>query len=451
MNILVIGLNHKTASVEMRERLSFTEGVLNEALKQLRSTKGVLESVIISTCNRMELHVVVDQVHRGVQYTKLFLENWFGVPRAEFQDHLYIRQDRDAVEHLFRVVCGLDSMIVGETQILGQVKEAFFLAQRLGNTGTLFNQLFKQAITFGKRVHTETRIGEQAVSTSYAALELIKRVYGSLQDKRVVVIGAGKIAELTLRHLHANGARHIVILNRTLAHAETVAASFQAQARPLDQLPAALKEADIVISSTGASHYILQRQDVEAICAERKGRPLFFMDMAVPRDLDPAIHHLPNTYLYDIDDLEGIVEANLAERMEEAAKIERWIVRELDKFEEWIQMLGVIPLISALREKALDIHQETLTSLQNKLPHLGEREMKVIRKHTMSLLNQMMRDPIQRLKELAPTSRGEQAKDLFAHFFALEERLQLQEDKEAREEISDPKTAYIPVPILPPR
>lgn len=427
MNIVVIGINYRTAPVELRERLVFPENSLKEALAAFRETKGVLEGVLLSTCNRTELIMVVDHLRRGIDHTQRFLEAWSGVSRADFQHALYIHQDREAVAHLFRVACGLDSMIVGETQILGQLKDAFFLAREQGNTGSLLNRLLQRVITFAKKVHAETGINDNAVSTSYAAIELMKKVFGDLKGKHAAVIGAGKVASLTCQHLHAAKLGRISVVNRTLEKAEELARRFAGQAVPWSALPDVLQEVDILVSATGAPGYILTRAQVEGIMARRGGRRLLLMDMAVPRDLDPQIHHLPNTFLYDIDDLEGLVEANLAERMKEARLIERQIEKEVDEFEHWLHTLGVIPLISALREKGLRIHQETMESLQNKLPHLSERDWKVIRKHMMSVVNQMLRDPIQRIKELATEPQAQESQNLFATIFALEEILLEQE------------------------
>ncbi len=433
LNIVVIGVNHRTAPVELRERLAFPEGSLKEALADFRQTRGVLEGIILSTCNRTELIVVVDHLHRGIEHTQRFLQSWSGVSQSDFRHVLYVYQDREAVAHLFRVACGLDSMIVGETQILGQLKDAFFLAQEEGNTGSLLNRLLQQVITFAKKVHAETRINDNPVSTSYAAIELMKKVYGDLRGKHAVVIGAGKVAHLTCQHLHAAKVGRISIVNRTLEKAEAMARQFDGQAIAWSDMMEVLQGADILVSATSTHSYILTREQVEAVMAKRGARRLLLMDMGVPRDLDPQIHRLPNTFLYDIDDLEGIVEANLAERMKEARLIERRIVNEVQAFENWLHTLGVIPLIAALREKGQQIQQDTMESLQNKLPNLSERELKVIRKHMKSIVNQMLRDPIQRIKELATEPQAQEAQNYFTTIFALEEILLEQELKQQRE------------------
>ncbi len=424
MHIIAVGLNYRTAPVEVREKFAFATEELPLALEQLSRTKSMLECVIVATCNRTEIYAVVDRLHVCGRYIRGFLENWFGLPREQFTKHLYMYEDELAIEHLMRVTCGLDSMVIGETQILGQVKDAFSLAQSCRTTGTIFNQLFKQAVTVAKRAHSETSIGETAVSVSYAAVELGKRIFGTFQGKSVLIVGAGKMSELTLKHLKANGAAKVMVANRTLARAEELAGKVGGIAVPMDRLTSVLPEIDVVISSTGASSYVLSASDVRPVLEGRTSKPLFMIDIAVPRDLDPDLAELANVFLYDIDDLEGIVESNLEQRRKESAKIETMIAAEMSAFELWYKLLGVSPVIRALQEKAADIHEETMISLLNKLPDLDERERKVIGKLTKSMMNQLMHDPILRIKELAAERGGEEAVQLFADLFGLEQRLE---------------------------
>lgn len=431
MHILTVGLNHKTAPVELREQLAFSEDRLPLALNTLRHMKSILECVILSTCNRMELYIVCDQLHTGEYYAKSFLESWFRIPREEFVEHLYVKPNEVAIDHLFHVVCGLDSLVIGETQILGQVKQAFLTAQKTGTTGTLFNKLFQQAVTFGKRVHSETEIGQNAVSVSYAAVELGKKMFDSLDGKTVLLIGAGKMSELTAKHFYSSGAAKVLVVNRTLARAEELAAKFHGEVRPWEQRISALMEADIVVSSTGAEEPVLTRAMVEPAIKQRRA-PLFIIDIAVPRDVEPSIHELDQVFLYDIDDLNGIVDANLALREQEAVKVREWIVDEIQEFQEWLQTLGVIPLITALREKSLRIQEEAMARIERKLPDLTEQEKRVIRKQTKSIVNQLMRDPIVRIKELATTSQKEVAQEMFIHLFALEKLLETEEESDEK-------------------
>lgn len=424
MDILLVGLNYKTAPVEIREKFTFNDDSTPRALHLLSQTKSIVESVIIGTCNRTEIYVVCDQLHTGRFYTRNFLADWFGIDKEQFQPYLYIKENEEAIEHLFNVACGLDSMVMGETQILGQVRSAFLLAQEHKATGTVFNTLFRQAVTLAKRAHTETGINENAVSVSYAAIELGKKIFGSFHDKQVLILGAGKMSELTAKHLAANGVNKVCVVNRTIERARLLAEKFSGDACTMEQLPAQLLTADIVISSTGATGYVLTKDSLAPIVKKRKHRPLFMIDIAVPRDLDPALHELDNVYLYDIDDLQGIVASNMEERQQAAAAIRKMICEEIVSFTSWLQTLGVVPLISALREKAFAIHGDAMDKIENKLPNLTERELHIIRKHTKGIINQILHDPVVRLKELAVQKSGEEVLEMFSSIFALEEILE---------------------------
>ncbi|WP_138496254.1 glutamyl-tRNA reductase [Paenibacillus pinistramenti] len=448
MHVMAVGLNYRTAPVEVREKFTFAEQDLPKALAELKQIKGVLEAVLLATCNRTEFYVVVDRLPMCGYFIRSFMEQWFGVPQSEFTQHLYIYEEDQAIEHLFRVAAGLDSMVLGETQILGQVKNAFLLAQQEKATGTYFNRLFQQVITLGKRAHSETSIGESAVSVSYAAVELGKRIFGSFSGKKVMILGAGKMSELTVKHLFANGAEEVIVANRTLARAQELASKFNGTPCTMDEAAQRLGEVDIVISSTGAEGYVLKSSEVSEAMKKRPSRPMFMIDIAVPRDLDPLIAGQANVFLYDIDDLEGIVESNLAMRRNEAAKIEVMIMQDMEAFALWLQTLGVKPVIRALQEKATTIHEDTLQSLFNKLPELDERQRTVIRRLTRSIVNQMMHDPINRIKEMAAEKNGSDALDMFSQIFALEDQL-LEDGKqpsEAREAGEEHKVRTSSVP-----
>ncbi|TCS83475.1 glutamyl-tRNA reductase [Tepidibacillus fermentans] len=421
MYVMVVGLNYRTTPIEIREKFTFQEQELPDALTRLKQMKSILEAVIISTCNRTEIYAVVDQLHTGEHFIKRFFSEWFHLPKEEFAHHLYVKQDREATEHLFHVIAGLDSMIVGETQILGQVREAFFIAQTYKTTGTLFNRLFKQAITFGKRVHTETGIGQNAVSISYAAVELTKKVFEHFEDKSVLIIGAGEMSELTAIHLHSQGVQNVMVANRTIEKAEELALTFRGKAYSMEDLSHALLKADIVISSTGADSLILSRAQVADVMKKRGNRPLFMIDIAVPRDLDPAIQDCENVYLFNIDDLQEIVDGNIRERQRIAGEVQVKITVEVDQFYQWVNTLGVIPLISKLREKSEKIQEETMKSLENKLSHLSERDLTIIRKHTKSIVNQMLKEPILNLKENAIKPDAELMMEYFRKIFGIEE------------------------------
>ncbi|WP_168123775.1 glutamyl-tRNA reductase [Paenibacillus sp. HB172176] len=423
MHIISVGLNYRTAPVEVREKFTFAEKDLPRALRGLMDTKSIMECVIVATCNRTEFYAVVDRHQLCGHYIRSFMERWFGLSREEFTNHLYMYEDEKAIEHLFRVTSGLDSMVIGETQILGQVKQAFLLAQAEKTTGTVFNMLFKQAVTMAKRAHSETMIGESAVSVSYAAVELGKQIFGSFHKKSVMILGAGETSELTAKHLYANGATQVIVVNRTYERAASLADKFNGTAYSMEEAISKLHEIDIMISSTGSDGFVISREQVQEAMRRRKSKPLFMIDIAVPRDLDPSIAAVENVFLYDIDDLENIVQSNLEQRRSEALKIEEMIRQELAAFDQWYRTLGVVPLIRALQTKASDIHMETMDSLTKKLPDLDEHEMKVIRKLTKSIVNQMMQDPILRIKEMAGEKHPEEAMDMFVKLFALEEQL----------------------------
>lgn len=436
MYILAVGLNYKTAPVEIRERLSFDDAELAHAMTALKNKKSILENIVISTCNRTEIYAVVDQIHTGRYYIKEFLSQWFDLPTEEFSPFLFIYEGDRAVEHLFQVTCGLNSMVLGETQILGQVRASFKLAQNEATIGTVFNHLFKQAVTLAKRAHSETEINTNAVSVSYAAVELAKKIFGNLNDKNVLVIGAGKMGELAIQNLYSAGAKKVSVINRTHQKAVLLAERFSGKAKELRELQCALLDADIVISSTGAKEYVISKESMMYVNKLRKGRPIFMVDIAVPRDIDPALSELESVFLYDIDDLEGIVEANIQERKIAAEAILVMIEKEIIEFNSWVSMLGVVPIISALREKALSIQAETMESIERKLAHLSERDRKVINKHTKSIINQMLKDPVLYAKELAGQHNREEALEGFVQTFNIGDLVEVQNSKQEKVQTS---------------
>lgn len=437
MHTLVVGLNYKTAPVEIREKLSFIEQDIPNAMAALQKEKSVLENVIVSTCNRTEIYAVVDQLHTGRYYVKNFLANWFNISLEQFEEHLFIREEDESFNHLFRVTAGIDSMVLGETQILGQVRKSFLQGQELGTTGTVYNQLFKQAVTFAKRAHHETAIGENAVSVSYAAVELAKKIFGSLQNKHVAILGAGKMGELAIQNLYGNGVGKVTVINRTFEKAQHLASKFEGDAKSMDELQCTLLDADILISSTGATNYVIDHELMKGVAKLRKADPLFMVDIAVPRDLDPKMGDIPNVFLYDIDDLQGIVQANLAERERAASEITAMIQEEIIQFKDWFNTLGVVPVISALRKKATAIQEETMVSIENKMPDLTDRERKILSKHTKSIINQLLKNPILQVKEMANSSQASEQLALFQQIFGIEEDVQ----KEVRAQHQEPSHA----------
>jgi glutamyl-tRNA reductase len=424
MHIITMGINYKTAPIEVREKVAFAPNELQEAMCSLKYEKSILENIIVSTCNRTEIYAVVDQIHTGKYYLKRFLLKRFDLTDEELSPYLIIKTGNDAINHLFTVTSGLDSMVIGETQILGQVKDSYLLAQENKGIGTIFNQLFKQSITFAKKVHSETGIGENAVSVSYAAVELSKKIFSNLKGCNVLIVGAGKMSNLALQNLYSQGVGKVTVINRTVETAVKLASQFNGIGKGLDSLEGALKEADIVISSTGSKEYVITEKMIKRIEKARKGKPLFLVDIAVPRDIEPSIHNFDSVFLYDIDDLQGIVAENLAVREREAVKIKQSIAEEINDFQSWLSLLGVVPVISALREKALDIQADTMCSLERKLPHLSERDLKIIQKHTKSIVNQLLRDPIMKAKEMGASKQSEAQIALFKEIFNLDEILQ---------------------------
>lgn len=420
MNILVVGLNYRTAPVEIREQFSVSDQVLNGALHQLAQAEHLIECVVVSTCNRTEIYAVASSEDFARNEIIEFMADASGVTREVFLPYLYMYNDEQAVRHLFRVTCGLDSMVLGETQILGQVRDAFLHAQETGVTGTTFNNLFKRAVTLAKQGHSETEIGRHAVSISYAAVELAKKIFEELDNKTVLIVGAGKMSELTAKHLYSSGARRVLVVNRTFDRAKELAEKFEGHALELKSIDLALKEADIVISSTGAEGFVVTKSQVADVMKQRRNRPLFLIDIAVPRDLDPQINKLDNVFLYDIDDLEGVIAANLEERKKEAEKITVLLEQELIAFKQWQTERAATPLIQAVQKKAGGIQQSVMESLQNKLPHLSERDLWQLEKHTNTIINQLLRDPITQIKEMALEPQAEIYLEAFSRIFGLE-------------------------------
>jgi glutamyl-tRNA reductase len=395
--ISVIGLNHKTADIEVRERLAFNGPKLEEGLKGLSSLPGVKEAFIISTCNRVEIYLhskntVSTQVIR-------FLSEFHSIPEELLKKSLYILNGLEAARHLFRVASSLDSMVIGEPQILGQVKEAFEFALGQKTTGPIINTLVKKAISAAKRVRTETRIAENAVSISYAAVELAKKIFEDLSTKTFMLLGAGEMAELAARHLISNGVRSVTVANRTYERGCELAREFNGRAIRFEDFPKELVHTDIVICSTGAPNYVVTKADMQEILKERKQKPVFLIDISVPRNIDPAINELDNVYLYDIDDLQGVVDSNILERKKEAEKAEKIIDEEVEKFQKWLSSLDSVPTIIALRKKAEDIKEAELRDFFNKFPDIDEKKKKAVIQLASTIVNKLLHPPTAALKE----------------------------------------------------
>ncbi|MCK1977027.1 glutamyl-tRNA reductase [Jeotgalicoccus huakuii] len=438
MHIIALSLNYKQASVEDREKVTFQDNEVVEALHALRDQKSVLEATLLSTCNRTELYVVSDQEHTGAYYTRKFLADWFGVDYERIKNMTELKVQDDAVRHLFNVTAGLDSIVLGETQILGQIRDAFLRAQEEHTTGTIFNKLFKEAITVAKRGHSETDISKNAVSMSYAAVELAKRIFQNVKESKVLVIGAGEMAEESLLNLTSNGIEDLVVINRSIEKAEKLSQKFNGRADSLANLEKELKSADIVISSTSSTDFVIDKEMMDRVNETRNGSPLILIDIAMPRDIDPAIESCDNVYMYNVDDLQGLVDSNLETREQEAEKIKAMIDGSTAEFEDWLQVQGVVPVIQAMRKKALQIHSDTFESLERKLPEMSERERTVVSKHMKSIINQMLRDPIIFTKEIAgDKNRDDKLEDIQAMFHIEEEvkAQRLEADQKQRQKL----------------
>ncbi|MEG6615463.1 glutamyl-tRNA reductase [Peptococcaceae bacterium 1198_IL3148] len=420
MLIVAVGVNHRTAPVEVREKLSFPAHTLPDDLKRLQSYSGIDGCAIISTCNRTEIYVTPYELDEGLNAIWHFLSKHSGLDISEIKNCTFCHSLYDAVRHLFRVSAGLDSMILGETQILGQVREAYEIALKTGTTNSVINTLFKQAIVVGKRVRTETGIDKNAVSVSYAAVELAKQKFGNLNGRSVLVVGAGKMSELTAKHLVSNGVSGVIVSNRSYDRAEMLAEKFNGQAVKFEELFKHMHSADIIISSTAARHYVIRYADMLELMHIKKNKSLILIDIAVPRDIDPRVGEIPGVTLYDIDDLQMVVDNNLEERRQAAVLAEGIIEEELNEFLKWLATQFVVPTISALRDKGEEIKQHELQRAYNRLGDLTAREQKVISTMANSIVKQLLHLPVVRLKEYAMTSEGHLYTEVLQNLFDLE-------------------------------
>ncbi len=421
MKICLIGMNHKTAPVALRERIAQVCQMEANPLERVPRCSAVEELLYLSTCNRVEFLFAASDEKTALREVKELMFDQVGLPRDAVEKHIYVYHHLDAVRHLFRVASGLDSMVVGEPQILGQIKDAYRKATQYKTVGTVLNRLLHKTFSVAKRVRTETNIGCHAVSVSYAAVELARKIFGDLRDKRVMLIGAGEMAELAAEHLLAQRVRGIVVANRTLERALDLAARFRGRTVAFDQILDAVLDVDIVISSTGAPGLILTYDQLKGKMRRRKNKPLFFIDIAVPRDIDPDINRIDNVYLYDIDDLKGIVDLNLSQRRREAQRAEHIIEAETLRFQQWLQTLDVVPTIIALRRKAESIRNAELRRTFSQLPHLGEKEREAIAVLTESIVKKMLHDPILFLKKKSVRDSKRTFVDFTQQLFNLNE------------------------------
>ena len=421
MHIIVVGLNHKTAPIDMRERLHFPTTTLEEPLEKLAHYTEGGERVILSTCNRVELYGHVPHMAHGNSRLQQFLSDYHGISDEVLVPHLYSYHGEAALRHLFRVVASLDSLVIGEPQIAAQVKEAFTIARRANATSATFNQVFERAFSVAKRVRTETRIGEHAVSISYAAVELAKKIFQDLSPKTVLILGAGEMSELTARHLISQGVQDLLVANRTLERASDLAARLGGQGVPLAELPIYLPKADIIVSSTGAPELVIHKSDVQNALRLRKNRAMFFIDIAVPRDVDPAVNELENVYVYDIDDLQHVVDENRKAREREAIAAETIIAREVEEALQWFDEQQVVPAVIRLRRKAETIRNQEIQKLFARLGPLPDGERQAIEAMASSIINKLLHTPIVRLKQESQVKGGGRYLQALRDLFSLDE------------------------------
>lgn len=399
MRILIVGLNHKTADVEVREKLAFEGPRLEEGLLKLKELPSVQEAIVLSTCNRVEICANVNDPEKATAEIRNFISEFHGIRPELLDAALYFHTDKDAVRHSFRVAASLDSMVVGEPQILGQMKDAFEFALEKKTTGVLLNKLLKKSISVAKKVRTETKIAENAVSISFAAVELAKKIFDDLPEKSVMLLGAGDMAELAAKHLMNSGVRELMVANRTYERGCELARDMEGRAVKYEDFLRKMEHTDIVICSTGAPSYVVTKEQMRHVMSARKQKPVFIIDISVPRNIDPAINDMANVYLYDVDDLQGVVDENIQGRRLEADKAEEIVSDEVDTFMRWQSSLDAVPTIVALRERAESIKREELEKVLRRELNLGEAERNAITQLAAAITNKLIHPPTAALKD----------------------------------------------------
>jgi len=420
-DIVNVGLSHKTAPVEIRECLAFSDAEADAALERLQQCPVIDEVLLVSTCNRVEVLLTTETVPAAIEAVKTFLSEFKKVGPEKFSTSLYIHSGDEAVRHIFRVASSLDSMMVGEPQILGQIKAAYQDAARKKTSGVVLNRLMHRTFFVAKRVRSETGIGDHAVSISYAAVELGRKIFGTLEEKKVLLIGAGEMAELAVEHLIRNKAGDIFVANRTFERGVALAEQFNGNPIRFEEIADHLQQVDIIISSTGSPGFIIGPEHIKGIMRGRRNRPLFFIDIAVPRDIDPEINRLPNIYVYDIDDLKGVIEENIEDRSREAIKAERIIAEAVIRFRQWFESLNVVPTIVALQKKLDVIAAAELNKTLHVLNHLSQHDREAIERMTQSLIHKILHDPILWLKREGHDNDRAELLDITRKLFKLDE------------------------------
>jgi glutamyl-tRNA reductase len=423
MDLFVLGLSHKTAPIDLRERLAVPERELPKALEALGEVPELAERMFFTTCNRVEVYGVAEgPLGQAVDATREGLERYRNLDRSALAGVLYTRANADAARHVFRVASSLDSMVVGEPQILGQVKAAYTVARSQQATGIILNNLLEQAFHVAKRVRTETGIATAPVSISSVAVELARKIFGDLAGRSVLILGAGEMAELALRHLMDDGVRSVLVANRSYDRAVELATQFHGKAVTFDSFRREMVDADIVISSTSAPHAILRKDDMQAIIHERRHRPIFLIDIANPRDIDPACNDVDNVYLYNIDDLQSVVSANLQERRREAEQAETIVEREVGVFQAWLRGLDVVPTIVSLRNRVEEIRAAELNKAMSRMGELTPEQRETIASMTAAMVNKILHQPMSELRRRAIQRDSHVYSAVLRRLFGLEEK-----------------------------
>jgi glutamyl-tRNA reductase len=420
MNIVVVGLSHKTASVDIREKVAFLPTRMEQPLHELTALPDITEGIIVSTCNRVEIYATTHDVAGGMARIKRFLADYHNLSLETLDPHLYSHHGEAAIRHVFRVASSLDSMVVGEPQILGQIKTSYGYAAEFKSSGIILNRFLHKAFSVAKRVRTETKIASSAVSVSFAAVELAKKIFGDLSDKTVMLVGAGEMCELAAKHFLNTGVRGVMVTNRTHERAIKLAEEFDGQPIVFEELFDHLHKADIILSSTGATHFIIGAKDVDEVIRRRKRKPMFFIDIAVPRDIDPKVNDVENVYLYDMDDLQGVIATNLEQRGKEAEKAEQIIDQEIGQFFKWLSSLEVTPTIVALRSRFDEIRQAELArtlAAWKDLPPDGQKRLESL---TTAMMNKLLHTPTSLLKRSGQGGRTDLYVDALRQLFELE-------------------------------
>jgi len=420
MDILCIGLNHETAPVSVRERLALSPDLQAAALRKLKSAPGVREAFVLSTCNRVEFYLVAANLHDATRAVDAFLVQDLNLALQDTKPFLYRHRLADAVAHLFRVVSGMDSMVVGEPQITGQVKEAYREALRQKAVSSIFNRLLHKSFSCSKRVRAETELGSRAVSVSYVAVELAKKIFGDLSGRTVMLLGAGEMAELAARHMVGQGIASLLVASRTFENAKRLADLFQGTALPLGEVDSYLPRVDILICSTAAPEFVLDVRRVQASLRQRKQEPVFLIDLSVPRNIDPKVNELENVYLYDMDDLQKVLQANLEERKKELKRAESIVQDEVRQFLAWLHTLDLVPTIVALRNRAEAIRKQELEEALSlsKIPFTAEQRA-TLEAMSQAIVNKLLHEPITQIKEGEKTGEALSLAEALRRLFSL--------------------------------